>query len=162
MYLNRGVREFCNRAFLNGDSMEAHSRYESWRKLRSLVVSIKKPRLVVFEVETADNLGCLVEKIKQVFSCSEAKDIELWKVEIPDDHKDEFLDIVLNDNDKLTEGELNRYWTEQPPKNHVHVIINSFSLFLKLRNQELEQQVAEMDAKMQNLDIDNHSRGESR
>ncbi|PKY59311.1 hypothetical protein RhiirA4_550325 [Rhizophagus irregularis] len=115
------------------------------------------PRLVVFEVETADNLGCLVEKIKQVFSCSEAKDIELWKVEIPDDHKDEFLDIVLNDNDKLTEGELNRYWTEQPPKNHVHVIINSFSLFLKLRNQELEQQVAEMDAKMQNLDIDNHS-----
>ncbi|CAB4495630.1 unnamed protein product [Rhizophagus irregularis] len=61
----RGVREFCNRAFLNGDSMEAHSRYESWRKLRSLVVSIKEPRLVVFEVETADNLGCLVEKIKQ-------------------------------------------------------------------------------------------------
>uniref|UniRef100_U9TFG9 Uncharacterized protein n=1 Tax=Rhizophagus irregularis (strain DAOM 181602 / DAOM 197198 / MUCL 43194) TaxID=747089 RepID=U9TFG9_RHIID len=53
-----------------------------------------------------------------VFSCSEAKDIELWKVEIPDDHKDEFLDLVLNDNDKLTEGELNRYWTEQPPKNH--------------------------------------------
>ncbi|CAB5360327.1 unnamed protein product [Rhizophagus irregularis] len=92
---------------------------------------------------------------------SEAKDIELWKVEIPDDHKDEFLDLVLNDNDKLTEGELNRYWTEQPPKNHVHVIINSFSLFLKLRNQELEQQVAEMDAKMQNLDIDNHSRGEN-
>ncbi|CAB5360325.1 unnamed protein product [Rhizophagus irregularis] len=91
----------------------------------------------------------------------EAKDIELWKVEIPDDHKDEFLDLVLNDNDKLTEGELNRYWTEQPPKNHVHVIINSFSLFLKLRNQELEQQVAEMDAKMQNLDIDNHSRGEN-
>ncbi|CAB5382867.1 unnamed protein product [Rhizophagus irregularis] len=104
----RGVREFCNRAFLNGDSMEAHSRYESWRKLRSLVVSIKEPRLVVFEVETADNLGCLVEKIKQVFSCSEAKDIELWKVEIPDDHKDEFLDLVLNDNDKLTEGELNQ------------------------------------------------------
>ncbi|CAG8567580.1 hypothetical protein GLOIN_2v1775980 [Rhizophagus irregularis DAOM 181602=DAOM 197198] len=79
------------------------------------------PRLVVFEVETADNLGCLVEKIKQVFSCSEAKDIELWKVEIPDDHKDEFLDLVLNDNDKLTEGELNRYWTEQPPKNHEKV-----------------------------------------
>lgn len=57
-------------------------------------------------IEVDDNLGCLVEKIKQVFSCSEAKDIELWKIEIPDDHKDEFLDLVLNDNDKLTEGEV--------------------------------------------------------
>ncbi|CAB4403114.1 unnamed protein product [Rhizophagus irregularis] len=82
MYLNRGVREFCNRAFLNGDSMEAHSRYESWRKLRSLVVSIKKPRLVVFEVETADNLGCLVEKIKQILiiTAEEKVDRYLQKV----------------------------------------------------------------------------------
>ncbi|GBC50440.2 hypothetical protein GLOIN_2v1775980 [Rhizophagus irregularis DAOM 181602=DAOM 197198] len=56
----------------------------------------------------------------------EAKDIELWKVEIPDDHKDEFLDLVLNDNDKLTEGELNRYWTEQPPKNHVHEKVDRY------------------------------------
>ncbi|PKK65708.1 hypothetical protein RhiirC2_785750 [Rhizophagus irregularis] len=68
-------------------------------------------------------------KISSDEPVSELKDIhyfdELWKVEIGGDHLDDQLkNLKLNGSDELSAiNEIGEYWTEKPPKKHIHVLV---------------------------------------
>lgn len=58
----------------------------------------------------------------------DAKDLTLWKVEIPDndDDDDEIKKLILQDNQKtklLGIRYIEDYWTDSPPKRCIHVIV---------------------------------------
>ncbi|GBB89570.1 hypothetical protein RclHR1_01630008 [Rhizophagus clarus] len=53
-----------------------------------------------------------------------AKDIKLWKIEIPDNRDDELAKYPLKDHNMLqATREIHEYWKEMPPKRHIHVIV---------------------------------------
>ncbi|RIA81837.1 hypothetical protein C1645_700535, partial [Glomus cerebriforme] len=53
-----------------------------------------------------------------------ADKLRLWKVEIRDDRDDLLSNPILNDRDELlVTREIGDYWTEKPPKRHIHVIV---------------------------------------
>jgi len=58
------------------------------------------------------------EKNTQTFANVDAKDIKLWKVEIPDD-----LLSNLTQDELLATRDIGDYWTEKPPKRHIHVLV---------------------------------------
>ncbi|GBC07694.1 hypothetical protein RclHR1_07620012 [Rhizophagus clarus] len=51
--------------------------------------------------------------------------LKLWKVEIGGDHLDDQLkNLTLNDDNKLFAiNEIGDYWSEKPPKKHIHVLV---------------------------------------
>ncbi|PKK61641.1 hypothetical protein RhiirC2_760490, partial [Rhizophagus irregularis] len=50
--------------------------------------------------------------------------LKLWNVSIPDDHDDLLSNLSLNDGDELlATREIGDYWTEKPPKRHIHVLV---------------------------------------
>jgi hypothetical protein len=50
--------------------------------------------------------------------------LRLWKKEIPDDQDDLLSNLILNDEPELlATREIGDYWTEKPPKRHIHVIV---------------------------------------
>jgi hypothetical protein len=60
----------------------------------------------------------------QTFANIDAKDIKLWKVEIPDNHDDQLSNLSLQDQNKpLATREIEDYWSEKPHKWHIHVIV---------------------------------------
>src|ERR1700722_9954583 len=73
-------------------------------------------------------VGHLKEAIKAKkqndFAGVDADKLRLWKKEIPDDQDDLLSNLILNDEPKLlATREIGDYWTEKPPKRHIHVII---------------------------------------
>ncbi|RHZ76439.1 hypothetical protein Glove_197g34 [Diversispora epigaea] len=73
-------------------------------------------------------VGYLKEAIKakkQIeFAGVDANKLMLWKVEIPDDREDQLKNLSLQDQDKLlTTRDVEDYWTEKPPKKHIHIIV---------------------------------------
>ena len=51
--------------------------------------------------------------------------LRLWKVPISDDHVDPLNNLSLEDSDELLAiNEIGDYWTEKPPKKHIHVIVS--------------------------------------
>ncbi|CAI2194772.1 15281_t:CDS:1, partial [Funneliformis geosporum] len=59
-------------------------------------------------VNTRNNVNFLKGEIKWIFVCNKARDIELWRTEMPNDSEDTFTNLVLDENNnlkKLTEGE---------------------------------------------------------
>src|SRR5436190_20552548 len=58
------------------------------------------------------------------FAGVDADRLKLWKVTIPDDQDDLLSKLTLNDGDELlATREIGNYWTEKPPKRHIHVIV---------------------------------------
>ena len=58
------------------------------------------------------------------FAGVDADKLKLWKVEIPDDRNDLLSDLSLQDNDELlATRDIGDYWTEKPPKRHIHVLV---------------------------------------
>ena len=49
--------------------------------------------------------------------------LKLWKVEIGGDHDDQLRNLTLLDQDELLAiNDIGDYWTEKPPKRHIHVL----------------------------------------
>jgi hypothetical protein len=64
------------------------------------------------------------EKSSQSFAGIDAKDIKLWKVEIPDDHYDELSNISFQDQDELLPTKkISKYFPDSPAEEHIHVIV---------------------------------------
>ena len=73
-------------------------------------------------------VGDLKEAIKtkkhKTFHDVEADELRLWKVTIPDDQDDPLSNLSFQDKDELlATREIGDYWTEKPPKRHIHVIV---------------------------------------
>ncbi len=53
-----------------------------------------------------------------------AKDLKLWNVTIPDDRDDLLSNLSLQDQvELLATRDIGDYWTEKPPKRHIHVLV---------------------------------------
>ena len=53
-----------------------------------------------------------------------AKDLRLWKKEIPDDQDDLLSNLTLNDGDELrATKKISKYFPDSPPEEHIHVIV---------------------------------------
>jgi Crinkler effector protein N-terminal domain len=104
------------------------------------------------DIEKDQLVGHLKEVIKeknaQTFANVDAKDLKLWKKEIPDDQDDFLSNLTLNDGDELlATREIGDYWTEKPPKRNIHVLIEPpESTTTSSREQELLDQVASLQA----------------
>jgi hypothetical protein len=84
----------------------------------------------------------------QTFANVDAKDIKLWKVEIPGDHDDPLSNLSLQENDELLAiNDIGDYWTEKPLKKHIHVLVESpVTTVTSSREQELLEEVASLQA----------------
>src|SRR4051794_17306705 len=105
-------------------------------------VNINKDQLV-------SHLKEAIEAKKQNdFAGIDVNKLRLWKKEIPDDQDDLFSNLTLNDGDELlTTREIGDYWTEKPPKRHIHTLVSppestaTSSKVLELREQLASLQV---------------------
>jgi hypothetical protein len=60
----------------------------------------------------------------QTFANVDAKDIKLWKVEIPGDHDDPLSNLSLRDNDELLAiRKISKYFPDLPLEEHIHVLV---------------------------------------
>ncbi|PKK73785.1 hypothetical protein RhiirC2_323456 [Rhizophagus irregularis] len=78
--------------------------------------------------ESISNLkDAIKEKNQNDFAGVDAKRLKLWKVEIASDHLDDRLkNLTLNDsNELLAMDEIGEYWTDDPPKKHINVLVES-------------------------------------
>ena len=80
---------------------------------------------ITVRVSKEDTIGELKDLIKEKIDTPvKAKDIKLWKIEIPDNHDDELVNFSLQDRDILpATWEIGDYWDNMPLKRHIHVII---------------------------------------
>jgi hypothetical protein len=95
-------------------------------KLFCLVQKETTPFPVV--INRGETVGDLKDAIKAKnpndFQGVDARKLRLWKVEIPDDHSDLIQGQTLQDNNQLLPTHyLDEYWTDTPPRRHIHVII---------------------------------------
>src|SRR5436189_1090873 len=90
------------------------------------------------------------ESQKPFFDSIPTKDIKLWNVKIPDDQDDLLSNLTLNDGDELlATREIGDYWTEKPPKKHIHVIISPpEATTASSREQELLEEIASLKEKL--------------
>ena len=80
------------------------------------------------DIEKDKSISHLKKVIKaeqpQTFANVDPKDLKVWKVTIPDDQDDLLSNLILNDEPELlATREIGDYWTEKPPKRHIHVIV---------------------------------------
>ena len=98
-------------------------------------------------------VGHLKEAIKakkqNAFASVDADKLRLWKKEIPDDQDDLLSNLTLNDGDELlATREIGDYWTEKPPKKHIHVIVSPpEAITASSREQELLEEIASLKEK---------------
>src|SRR5579871_6728865 len=103
------------------------------------------------DIEKDQLVGHLKEAIKEKIDVPanfKAKDLKLWKKEIPDDQDDLLSNLILNDEPELlATREIGDYWTEKPPKRNIHVIVEPpETTTTSSREQELLDQVASLQA----------------
>src|SRR6266496_3691534 len=61
----------------------------------------------------------------QTFANVDAKDLKLWKVEIPGDHNDQLRNLILQDSDELLAiRKILKYFPYSPPEEHIHVLVS--------------------------------------
>ncbi|RGB32865.1 hypothetical protein C1646_762390 [Rhizophagus diaphanus] len=104
-------------------------------------------------IEGNSLVGDLKDAIKAkkapVFDNFPADELRLWKVEIGGDHLDDPLkNLTLNDNNELSAiNEIGDYWTEKPPKKHIHVLVDPPpSTAISTREQELLDELTALRA----------------
>ncbi|CAG8681364.1 277_t:CDS:2, partial [Paraglomus brasilianum] len=81
------------------------------------------------------------------FANVDAKDLKLWKVEIPDDRDSELANPAYVE--LLATRDVGDYWTKKspPPKRHIHVIVEPpVSTTTSSREQELLDRIASLEA----------------
>ncbi|PKY58869.1 hypothetical protein RhiirA4_481145 [Rhizophagus irregularis] len=88
------------------------------------------------DIEKNNSICKLKEIIKkknaQTFANIDAKDIRLWKVNIPDDREDQLINLSLQDKDELlATRKILKYFPSPPPEEHVHVIVKLSLLSLE-------------------------------
>ncbi|PKY13276.1 hypothetical protein RhiirB3_490602 [Rhizophagus irregularis] len=98
-------------------------------------------------------VGHLKEAIKEsqkpFFDSVPTKDIKLWKVPISDDHVDPLSNLSLEDSDELLAiNEIGDYWTEKPPKRHIHVIVSPPETTASDEVLKLREEVASLKEKL--------------
>ena len=101
-------------------------------------------------IEADKSVSALKEVIKAKkaprFDDIPADELKLWKVEIPDDRDSELADPALND-ELLATRDVEDYWTEKPPKRHIHVIVEPpVQIASSSREQELLNRIASLEA----------------
>ncbi|RHZ47848.1 hypothetical protein Glove_566g41 [Diversispora epigaea] len=97
-------------------------------KLFCLVKGNSATHAFPVNINWGDTIGDLKKAIKaksqQEFSSIDAKDLKLWKVEIPDDREDLLNALSLKDEDELcATRKISKYFLDPPAKKHIHVII---------------------------------------
>ena len=79
------------------------------------------------DIEKDQLVGHLKEAIKEKIDVPpnfKAKDLKLWKKEIPDDQDDLLSNLTLNDGDELlATKKISKYFPDSPPEEHIHVIV---------------------------------------
>ena len=94
--------------------------YDDISAADAFVVRIGKNKLVD-ELKEA-----IKEEIKSAFVNISARDLRLWKIEIPDDNEEELQNLTLQDSDQLMSSkEIKYYWSSPPPKDTINVIMFS-------------------------------------
>src|SRR3954454_21335166 len=98
------------------------------------------------------NKDQLVGHLKKVIKAEKQNDfagvdadrLKLWKVSIPGDQDDPLSNLSLEDGEELLAiNEIGDYWTEKPPKKHIHVIVSPpEATATSSREQELLEEVA--------------------
>jgi hypothetical protein len=101
-------------------------------------------------IDKGQFIGDLKEAIKEKIDVPanfKAKDLKLWKKEIPDDQDDLLSNLTLNDGDELlATREIGDYWTEKPPKRNIHVIVEApETTTTSSREQELLVRIASLE-----------------
>ncbi|PKY36759.1 hypothetical protein RhiirB3_533623, partial [Rhizophagus irregularis] len=93
-------------------------------------------------------------KKHKTFHGVEADELRLWKVEIGGDHLDDPLkNLILNDNNELSAiNEIGDYWSEKPPRKHIHVLVEPpQSTATSSREQELLDELTTLRALLNNV-----------
>ena len=80
------------------------------------------------DIEKDQLVGHLKDAIKAKnendFAGVDAVKIKLWNVKISDDRNDLLSNLSLQNKDELlATREIGDYWTEKPPKRHIHVLV---------------------------------------
>ena len=78
-----------------------------------------------------------------------ADKLKLWKVTIPDNRDDLLSNLTLNDGDELlATREIEDYWTEKPPKRHIHVLVSPPETTTSDEVLKLREEVASLKEKL--------------
>lgn len=88
-----------------------------------------KKHVFPVKISKEETIGELKQVIKaedpQTLNSISAKNIRLWKVEIPFDRDDLIQNLTLQDNDELLNAnDIKDYWNEVPQRKRIHVIID--------------------------------------
>src|SRR3989337_639491 len=79
------------------------------------------------DIEKNQLVGHLKEAIKEKIDVPanfKAKDLKLWKKEIPDDQDDLLSNLTLNDGDELlATKKISKYFPDSPLEEHIHVLV---------------------------------------
>ena|SRR5438045_3809673 len=94
----------------------------------TLFYFVKRNTLAIpIHIDGNSLVGDLKEVIKDKIDVPanfKAKDLKVWKVTIPDDRDDLLSNLSLQDEvELLATRDIGDYWTEKPPKRHIHVIV---------------------------------------
>jgi hypothetical protein len=92
-----------------------------------------------------------------------ADKLKPWKVTIPDDQDDLLNNLSLDDEPELlATREIGDYWTEKPPKKHIHVIVSPpESTATSSEVLELREQLASLQALLNKSTHGTYGRGKS-
>ncbi|CAB5383408.1 unnamed protein product [Rhizophagus irregularis] len=122
-----------------------------------------RPGIYAIQVSTGDDVNIFTEKVKQVLGCNNARDIVLWKTEIPNEPEDAFMNLVLVEGDnltKFTKGELNNFWKGdlgQTLEGHTHIIIELPYLVLKQEKDDEIDGLRDEIERLRRLQIQDYS-----
>ncbi|POG66228.1 hypothetical protein GLOIN_2v1658885, partial [Rhizophagus irregularis DAOM 181602=DAOM 197198] len=118
-----------------------------------LVKGITTANAFAVDIDSGKAVSHLKEAIKakkhKTFHGVEADELRLWKVEIGGDHLDDPLkNLILNDNNELSAiNEIGDYWSEKPPRKHIHVLVEPpQSTATSSREQELLDELTTLRA----------------
>ena len=105
------------------------------------------------DIEKDKSISKLKDAIKAKkqndFAGIDADKLKLWKVEIGGDHLDDQLkNLKLNGSNELSAiNEIGDYWSEKPPKKHIHVLVEPpVSTTASSREQELLDELSALRA----------------
>src|SRR4051812_45212345 len=118
-------------------------------------------------IEGSSLVGDLKDAIKAKkqndFAGVDADKLKLWKKEIPDDQDNLLSNLTLNDGDELlATREIGDYWSEKPPKRHIHVIVESpETTTASSEVLELREQLASLQALLNKSEYGTYGRGKS-
>ncbi|GBB84823.1 hypothetical protein RclHR1_01140012 [Rhizophagus clarus] len=129
----KGVIEERRKVKRKSDDEEKENFYPSSKRSRSIIslVCLVKGNTIAnafpIDIDRNQLVGHLKQVIREEIDIPEnvkAKDLRLWKVEIPDDHDDQLRNLPLQDKDELlATKKISRYFPFTLPEEHINIII---------------------------------------